>query len=145
MAREGQQENTANLVWLSPQFGRVRQGEKRDRKPTYLQKNSHKSKFWILWILLIRFRSIVFPKRLATSLYSWVWFCRETSWEKRFAEFSSGFPTYCPRMACPTVHLPLPGREPQYSHSPSGLAWGWPHFHRCNFKQQKTEQRFRSR
>lgn len=85
--------SVANLcVWPSPQLGRMRHGEGRDEKPAYLQKNSHKSKFWILWILLIRLRSIVFPKRLATSLYSCVWFCRETSWEKKFTQFSRGFP-----------------------------------------------------
>lgn len=130
----------------SVQSGRVGQGGKRDKKPTHLQKNSHKSKFWILWILLIRFRSIVLPKRLATSLYSCVWFCRETSWEEKFAEFSSGLPIPPPKAAgLPYSHLLSPGRELPYSRSPSVLAWGWPHFHRCNFKQQKTEQSIRSR
>lgn len=53
--------------------------------PPHLQKNSHKSRFWILWILLILLRSIVFPKRLATSLYSCVWLCKGTSWKKKLA------------------------------------------------------------
>lgn len=54
---------------------------------SHLQKNSHKSRFWILWILLILLRSIVFPKRLATSLYSCVWFCKGISWKKKCDNF----------------------------------------------------------
>lgn len=54
-------------------------------KWSHLQKNSHKSRFWILWILLILLRSIVFPKRLATSLYSCVWLCKGISWKEKLA------------------------------------------------------------
>lgn len=103
---------------------------------SHLQKNSHKSRFWILWILLILLRSIVFPKRLATSLYSCVWVCKGISWKEKVAPCYPG-PGPPPPQAGGRWVLPLPGRAAQCSRSPSEAAWGWPHSHRCNLGQKR--------
>ena len=105
-------------------------------KWSHLQKNSHRSRFWILWILLILLRSIVFPKRLATSLYSCVWLCNGISWKEKMA--------LCYRGSSPPLRwagghwvLPSPGRAARCSRSPSVAAWGWPRSHRCNLEQKR--------